>query len=152
CAPLGCWEGRTRSDARLGWERRARSDAPYPGLCVTNHFRSARVLPSYTPPVNRLFTPFLRRVYVLAGSFVIVYAAFWFGQYTSWNKERLYRKLLAGNREERKSAAFDLVWLGGQDQLLRALKSDSEPVRMVAIDSLWTLWFHAAGRDAFRRA
>ena len=25
-------------------------------------------------------------------------------------------------------------------------------MRAIAIDSLWTLWFHAAGRDAFRRA
>jgi len=102
--------------------------------------------------VNRLFTPFLRRLYVLVAAFVIVYAAFWFGQYTRWNKERLYRKLISGSREEKSSAAFDLAWLGGQDELLRALKSPSEPVRTLAIDSLWSLWFHAAGRDAFRRA
>jgi len=102
--------------------------------------------------VHRFFTPLLRRLYVLLAAFVVVYGAFWFGQYTRWNKERLYRKLISGNLEERKSAAFDLAWLGGQDQLLRALKSTSEPVRAIAIDSLWTLWFHAAGRDAFRRA
>jgi len=102
--------------------------------------------------VNRFFTPLLRRLYLLAAAFVVVYGACWFGQYTHWNKERLYRKLISGNREERTSAAFDLVWLGGQDQLLRALKSTFEPVRAIAIDSLWTLWFHAAGRDAFRRA
>jgi len=85
-------------------------------------------------------------------AFVVVYGAFWLGQYTHWNKERLYRKLISGNREEKSSAAFDLAWLGGQDELLRALKSPSEPVRAVAIDSLWSLWFHEAGRDAFRRA
>jgi tetratricopeptide (TPR) repeat protein len=102
--------------------------------------------------VHRFFTPFLRRLYVLVAAFVVVYGAFWLGQYTHWNKERLYRKLISGNREEKSSAAFDLAWLGGQDELLRALKSPSEPVRAVAIDSLWSLWFHEAGRDAFRRA
>ena len=102
--------------------------------------------------MHRFFTPFLRRLYVLVAAFVVVYGAFWLGQYTHWNKERLYRKLISGNREEKSSAAFDLAWLGGQDELLRALKSPSEPVRAVAIDSLWSLWFHEAGRDAFRRA
>jgi len=102
--------------------------------------------------VHRFFTPLLRRLYVLVAAFVVVYGVFWFGQYTQWNKERLYRRLVSGNRAEKTSAAFDLAWLGGQDQLLHALKSPSEPVRAIAIDSLWSLWFHAAGRDAFRRA
>lgn len=83
---------------------------------------------------------------------MLVYGTLWFGQYTQWNKERLYRKLISGNHEDRASAGFDLAWLGGQDQLLRALQSSSEPVRAIAIDSLWSLWFHAAGWDAFRRA
>jgi tetratricopeptide (TPR) repeat protein len=94
----------------------------------------------------------LRRLYVLAAAFVVVYGAFWFGQYTHWNKERLYRRLLSGSREEKIRAAFDLAWLGAQDQLLQALKSPSAPVRAIAIDSLWSLWFHASGREAFRRA
>ena len=102
--------------------------------------------------MHRFFTPLLRRLYVLVAAFVVVYGVFWFGQYTQWNKERLYRRLVSGNRAEKTSAAFDLAWLGGQDQLLHALKSPSEPVRAIAIDSLWSLWFHAAGRDAFRRA
>ena len=102
--------------------------------------------------MHRFFTPLLRRLYVLVAAFVVVYGAFWFGQYTHWNKERLYRRLLLGSREEKIRAAFDLAWLGGQDQLLHALKSPSEPVRAIAIDSLWSLWFHAAGGDAFRRA
>ena len=102
--------------------------------------------------MHRFFTPLLRRLYVLVAAFVVVYGAFWFGQYTHWNKERLYRRLLSGSHEERIRAAFDLAWLGGQDQLLHALKSPSEPVRAIAIDSLWSLWFHAAGGDAFRRA
>jgi len=102
--------------------------------------------------VHRFFTPLLRRLYVLVAAFVVVYGACWFGQYTHGNRERLYRSLLSGSREEKIRAAFDLAWLGGQDQLLHALKSPSEPVRAIAIDSLWSLWFHAAGGDAFRRA
>ena len=104
----------------------------------------------YTRGVHRLFTPLLRRLYSLVAAFLVLYAFCYFGQYTDWNKERLYRKLLSGDRSQKLSAAFDLAWLGGQQQLLRALKSPSTSVRQVAADSLWNLWFHAAGKDAFR--
>jgi len=89
----------------------------------------------------------LRRLYVLTAAFVVVYGAFWFGQYTHWNKERLYRRLLSGSREEKIRAAFDLAWLGGQDQLLHALKSPSAPVRAIAIDSADTPFRDAAQSD-----
>ncbi len=100
--------------------------------------------------MHRFLTPFLRRLYCFFAAFMLVYAAFHFGQYSGWNKERLYRKLLAGDRSQKLSAAFDLAWLGGQEQLLRALKSSSSAVRDIAADSLWNLWFHAAGTQAFR--
>ena len=100
--------------------------------------------------MHRFLTPLLRRLYGFFGAFLLVYAAFHFGQYSFWNKERLYRKLLAGDRSQKLSAAFDLAWLGGQEQLLRALKSSSTAVRDIATDSLWNLWFHAAGGQAFR--
>jgi tetratricopeptide (TPR) repeat protein len=106
----------------------------------------------YTPCVHRFFTPLLRRLYGFFAAFVVAYAAFFFGQHTSWNKERLYRRLLSGDRGQKLSAGFDLAWLGGQDQLVRALQSPASSVRDVAADSLWNLWFHAAGRDAFRLA
>ena len=83
---------------------------------------------------------------------MVLYAAFFFGQYTIWNKERLYRKLVSGEHSEKLSAGFDLAWLGGEQQLLRALKSSSATVRDIAADSLWNLWFHAAGREAFQLA
>ena len=100
--------------------------------------------------MHRFLTPLLRRVYGFLAAFVLVYAAFYLGEYTGWNKERLYRKLLAGDHSQKISAAFDLAWLGGEDQLLRALKSSSTAVRDIAADSLWNLWFHAAGTQAFR--
>jgi len=102
--------------------------------------------------VNRFFTPFLRRLYGFFTAFLVLYAAFAIGQHSGWNKERLYRKLLAGDRNEKLAAAFDLAWLGGQEQLLRALRSPSAAVREVAVDSLWSLWFHAAGKEAFSLA
>ena len=108
--------------------------------------------PVYTRFVHRFFTPLLRRLYGFLAAFVIVYAAFHFAQYTRWNKERLYRRLLAGDRRQKLTAAFDLAWLGGQEQLLHALKSASASVREIAADSLWNLWFHAAGQEAFRLA
>jgi tetratricopeptide (TPR) repeat protein len=99
--------------------------------------------------VQRFFTPLLRRLYFFAGTFLIIYFTLWLGQYTPWNKERLFRKLVVGDRQQKSSAAFDLVWLGGEAQLLRALKSRSHSTREIATDSLWNLWFHAAGDDAF---
>ena len=100
--------------------------------------------------MHRFLTPLLRRLYGLFAAFVVVYAGFYFGQYARWNKERLYRKLLSGDRSQKLYAAFDLAWLGGQEQLLHALKSPSPSVREIAADSLWNLWFHAAGKEAFR--
>ena len=107
---------------------------------------------AYIRSVRLFFTPLLRKLYSFFAAFVVVYAAFYFGQYTSWNKERLYQRLLSGDRRQKISAAFDLAWLGGQDQLLRALKSPFASVREIAADSLWNLWFHAAGQEAFRLA
>lgn len=102
--------------------------------------------------MHRFFTPLLRRLYGFLAAFLVLYTAFALGQYSGWNKERLYRKLLAGDRNEKLAAAFDLAWLGGQEQLLRALRSPSTAVREVAADSLWSLWFHAAGKEAFNLA
>jgi tetratricopeptide (TPR) repeat protein len=102
--------------------------------------------------VHRFFTPLLRRLYGFFAAFVLVYAAFYGAQHTTWNKERLYRKLLNGDYSQKLSAAFDLAWLGGEEQLLRALRSPLGSVREIAADSLWKLWFHAAGTEAFHLA
>jgi len=111
-----------------------------------------RLFLSYTPFVHRLSTPLLRRVYFFFAAFVLVYVAFCAAQYSRWNKERLFHKLVSGSRAQKLSAAFDLVWLRGEDQLLRALKSGSPAAREVAIDSLWTLWLQSSGEEAFRLA
>src|SRR2546430_13352162 len=51
------------------------------------------------------------------------------------------------SRSQKLYAAFDLAWLGGQEQLLHALKSPSPAVREIAADSLWNLWFHARSEE-----
>ena len=102
--------------------------------------------------MHRFFTPLLRRVYFFLIAFLAVYFAFFAVQYSRWNKERLFRKLVSGDNRQKLSAAFDLVWLNGEEQLLRALKSASRTSRQVALDSLWNLWLQAAGKEAYRLA
>jgi tetratricopeptide (TPR) repeat protein len=96
-------------------------------------------------------TPLLRRVYLLFAIFVVVYGGFLTVQRSTWYKERLYRVLLTGSEKEKASAGFDLAYLKGERQLLRALKAGSPEVRLVAANSLWELWLRAAGRDALRQ-
>lgn len=101
--------------------------------------------------MERLCTPLLRRVYALFGCFAAIYLVVLGVQYSSWNKERLYRRLLAGGEEERASAGFDLAYLKGEPQLIRALKAPSPEVRLVAMNALWSLWARAGGHEAFQQ-
>jgi tetratricopeptide (TPR) repeat protein len=101
--------------------------------------------------VHRLVTPLLRRVYLLSGVFIAAYLSFVWVESGSWNKERLYRKLMLGSQEQKLSAAFDLAYVNGEEQLLRALKSPSPSIRTIAGNSLWELWVRAGGHDAFRQ-
>jgi tetratricopeptide (TPR) repeat protein len=107
--------------------------------------------PAYIFCVHRLFTPLLRRLYILFGAFLVVYASALLVENSPWNKERLYRKLISGDHEEKISAVADLVYLRGQEQLVHALKARSRDVREIAINSLWDLWFHEAGETAFQQ-
>ena len=72
-------------------------------------------------------------------------------QRSSWNKERLYRKLLSGSAEQQLSAASGLVYARGEQQLLAALKSDAPEVRDTARRALEYAWFIAEGDTAFER-
>jgi predicted Zn-dependent protease len=82
---------------------------------------------------------------------VIIYFASVCVEYSSWNKERLYRKLVSGDESQRASAGFDLAYLNGETQLLRALRVRSPEVQNVATSSLWDLWARAGGHQAFRQ-
>lgn len=96
------------------------------------------------------FTPLLCRVYLLFFLIVAGYGAVLLVEHSPWNKERLLAQLLAGDREQKLEAAVDLVDLRAQNQLLRALYSHSEQVRTIAVQSLRSLWSHAAGPKAFQ--
>lgn len=101
--------------------------------------------------MRRLFTPLLRRVYVAFAIFVMIYVGILIFQYSTWNKERLYGKLMTGEKLDRASAGFDLAYLNGEAQLIRALKSESPEVRTVAMNSLLDLWSRAGGHKAFQQ-
>ncbi|MBI4326775.1 MAG: tetratricopeptide repeat protein [Chloroflexi bacterium] len=106
----------------------------------------------YSLRVHRFYTPLLRRLYFLAGVILGLYFSLQMIERSPWNKERLYRRLISGNRPQRLSAAVRLVDLNAQDELLRALKNPSADSRQLAENSLWHLWSHAAGEEAFRSA
>jgi tetratricopeptide (TPR) repeat protein len=100
--------------------------------------------------VHRLFTPLLRRLYIFTGAFLVIYYSVLLIQHSPWNKERLYRKLIVGDRDQKLRAVADLVYVNGQTQLMRALKSRSPVVREIAANSLLNLWSLEAGNKAHR--
>jgi tetratricopeptide (TPR) repeat protein len=100
--------------------------------------------------VERFFTPLLRRLYWFLAGFLVIYFAVYVVQHSTWNKERQFRRLMNGNQHQQADAAANLVELGGQVQLVRALHADSETVATLAAQSLWDLWFRAAGDKAYR--
>ena len=91
-----------------------------------------------------------RGCYLLVMAFCAAYLVTHFIQRTGWYKERLYQRLFASGGEERLRTAGGLVRFGGQEQLLRALKSDDAGVRDVARRALEILWFNAAGDEAYQ--
>lgn len=70
--------------------------------------------------------------------------------HSTWNKERIYRKMIAADPEEQAIAARDLVYYKAQKELVRALKADSPATRELALNSLWDLWYRSAGENALR--
>lgn len=100
--------------------------------------------------MERFLTPLLRRVYVCFAAGLACYAALALGQRSTWNKERLYSRLISGRPAEKLAAAADLADLGAQPQLLRALKARSPAARELAENALWAVWFRAAGEEAYR--
>lgn len=70
-------------------------------------------------------------------------------QRTEWHRQRLFDQLATGDAEEQAEAAIGLARLGAQDQLLEALRLESEPAREAARRALDFIWSNAAGPDAF---
>lgn len=97
--------------------------------------------------MHQLLTPLLRRVYVVAALIVAVYFSAPPILRSSWNKERLYRQMLSGEKEAKARAAASLAAYGGEAHLLRALRSDSASVREAAMSALADHWFNAGSED-----
>ncbi len=93
----------------------------------------------------RVFSPWLYLPLTVLFAF---YLSFDRVQHSDWFKERLYQRLLSGNEQEQLRAASALAHLGGQEQLLAALKSKAPAVRDFAQRGLEYIWFRAAGAKA----
>ncbi len=99
--------------------------------------------------MDRFTTPLLRRVYaVFAVCFLVIYAQDSL-RHSHWRKEHEYQRLTTGTADQRTSAAAELVAVGAQEQLLRALQSNRKSVRDLAEASLWEIWFREGGTRAF---
>jgi tetratricopeptide (TPR) repeat protein len=101
--------------------------------------------------VNQLFRLILRGV-VIAG--IAVSSAFLITSYlrqTEWFKEQMYRRLVNGALEKKLHAASVLADVGGEDQLLRALRAEDPATSEAARRAVEYVWFNAAGREAFER-
>jgi len=98
--------------------------------------------------VHRFFTPLLRRLYIFSCAFLLVYYSVWLVHHSSWNKERLYQRLLHGSQDDKLRAVSALIFVDGEGQLIRALKSRSPMVRQIAANSLLNLWSIKAGNKA----
>lgn len=93
----------------------------------------------------------LKRVYLFAACWTVIFCGVTLWQHSSWHKEALYRKLISGTPEQQISAAMDLLDLGSQNELVRALRAESNNTRALARKTLWSLWFNEAGYEVNQR-
>ncbi len=108
-------------------------------------YPACQVYVSGVKSVLRVCSPWLLLPLAVLCSF---YLSFDRVQHSTWFKERLYHRLVSGNEQEQLRAASGLAHLGGQAQLLAALKSEIPTVRDFAQRALEYIWFQAAGNKA----
>jgi tetratricopeptide (TPR) repeat protein len=101
--------------------------------------------------VNQFLRLILRGVIIVG---IAVSSAFLITSYlrqTEWFKEHMYRRLVNGAAEKKLHAASVLADVGGEEQLLRALKAEDPATSEAARRAVEYVWFNAAGREAFER-
>lgn len=98
--------------------------------------------------MRRFLSPLCVKLYAFLAVFLAAFHTWPLALRSEWNRERLYRQMLAGTDKQRIAAAEQLVARGGEDQLLKALQSDSASVRTVAISALFDLWAAREGDEA----
>ena len=99
--------------------------------------------------VKKALKLLLRSLYVLVVSFCAAYLLLHVFERTSWFKNYAYRTLLTGDSQQQLRAASTLARVGAEEQLLLALKAESESAHDLARRALDHLWFTAAGDEAF---
>src|SRR5262249_2227019 len=100
--------------------------------------------------VKKALSYLLRWLYLFAVTLSATYLTLHYVRHTCWYKNRLYHQLLTGSQARQERAANLLARLGGQDQLLAALKCQSPSARALGQRALEHLWLHAAGDDAYQ--
>ena len=79
--------------------------------------------------MHGLLKPILIRIYASIAVFSGVYFLMYCLTHSTWNKERIYQRLISGSSQEQQTAAIDLVYYGAQGQLVHALRSNSRGTR-----------------------
>jgi tetratricopeptide (TPR) repeat protein len=104
----------------------------------------------YVQAVKKISMLLVRWLYVLAVAIAAGFLISHSSQRTSWFKEHLYRRLVSGGPTQKLQAAGLLAQVGGEQQLLRALRLEDETVRQPARRALEHSWFASAGTTAFQ--
>ena len=125
-----------------------RVESPMPDLVRPAIQRAWRG--GYVSGVNNALKYLARWLYIMAVTFSLGFLTVHFGRQTTWYKEKLYRQLLTGDADARLTAATKLALVGGEKQLLEALKADNPDVYSIAQRGLDHLWFTAAGHRAYK--
>jgi tetratricopeptide (TPR) repeat protein len=101
-------------------------------------------------PKNRFLKLVLRGVClgVIAGA--CAYGATELLQRTSWYRQRTVQKLFSSDPQQQLRAATTLAHLKCQKELLAVLRSDVVSARELGRRALEHIWFHQAGKQAYR--
>ena len=95
-----------------------------------------------------LFTPLLRRVYLVFAFISAVHFAWPVAMSSGWNRQRVLRVLLTADKTSaREHAATALAAYGGEAELLEALREPSAAVQDAATGALLQLWFNRGDAD-----
>jgi tetratricopeptide (TPR) repeat protein len=71
--------------------------------------------------------------------------------HSPWYRQSLLRKLFSEDPQQQLRAATTLAHLKCQEELLLVLRSDVTSARELGRRALEHIWFHQAGKDAYRR-
>jgi tetratricopeptide (TPR) repeat protein len=91
-----------------------------------------------------------RWVAILVVSFVTAFGLMHFGRRTAAFKDHLYHQILTGDENQKLHAASVLAEVGGESQLLLALRQEEAEINTMARRGLEHLWFYESGQEAYQ--